>query len=203
MSRGGKGCYARNELMAKEVHCTISSLSRAISVLVRGGYIERDYSGVRGKRHLTVYRVLHEEASIAQRDNSSPTKARGKANSGGCKSFADADPKNCVNSACNDSQEISLSEEIDSEESEGKNSIEMANRAVRAQSNHTARMCIIERRLRQNTRSVSDYERREMRRFLSRVHQCGSLNESRHALRLIDEIDWPAEEGDPGQWDDT
>lgn len=191
ISRRSKGCYASNILMAEEVGCTITSLSRAISKLVKAGYLERDRSGVPGKKHLTVYRVFFEEAPVAQRDKykvNSPTEASHQ-------SFARPQSKNGGNLVETAAQEISLSEEIDSEESMEKNSTEVAIRgscvpeqAPFTGAGATAKMSEIERRFRRAPRSFSEAELRDIRRYLKRVHERGAIKERQHALRLIDDF---------------
>lgn len=139
--KGGAGCYAANLTMAAEVGCTITSFSRALSAWVRRGYIERDYRGVPGKRHLTVYRVKYDPAdveTIAQRGkdylpkgapDESQSFARDERASE--QSFVRGNPENPENPPRVEAQETSLREGRDSSEDEGIDSAEAARFAAR------------------------------------------------------------------------
>jgi hypothetical protein len=142
LNKGSRGCYARNALMAQEVDCTITSLSRAISKLVKRGYIVRDHAGAPGTRHLTVYRVLHEDASIVQRDkgrlpkeatDETPSNDRvaGKSD----QRFARRVRGNAKNPPSAATQETSLREERDSLENAGTDTSKEPTRARRDSSN--------------------------------------------------------------------
>jgi DNA-binding MarR family transcriptional regulator len=189
VNRGSKGCYASNRVIAEEVECTITSLSRALSILVKKEYIKRDRQGVAGKRHLTVYRVLHREAELVRRGKCSKANTPDAAP----ESFARAGAENTGNSITRRSQEISLSEETNVEESMGKNSIEMAHLAVRSFAaeekscpNEQAIMSEIERRLRGH---VPFDDRLQFLLRLKRITESSaSMAARQQALRLIDDI---------------
>lgn len=139
-AKGSKGCYASNAVMALECGCTITSISRAISHLVAAGLIERDHDGVPGKRHLTVYRVRYDNSDakmLAQlgkdqlpngtNDEALPTpKSFVRAGADEGKTLVRGHEENDAITTTSFSQEISLSEGIDSEESVGKNSSQEA-----------------------------------------------------------------------------
>jgi hypothetical protein len=177
--------------MAEEVECTITSLSRAISKLVKTGYVERDRSGVPGKKHLTVYRVFYDEAPVAQRDKyriCAPQMSAGE-------TFARLLPENAEESGESALQEISLSEEIDLDESIGRNSNEVAHRrdfcrqGKGSGSAATARMSQFDRQFTRAPQSFSQAQLLEIRGYLFDIFCMGPGPQRQHATRLMDDID--------------
>jgi hypothetical protein len=122
--------------MAAELGCTVQSLSRSIAHLIAAGLIERDRSGVPGKRHLTVYRVIYDPADVGllaqsvahlgrrQRQTADQSFTPDRPNP--LKSVTQAEQKTLSRSETSFSQETSLREGIDSSKDVERKSSEEA-----------------------------------------------------------------------------
>jgi hypothetical protein len=147
--KGSAGCFAGNARMAAEVGCTVTSLSRSINHLIAAGLVERDYQGVPGRQHMTVYRVIYDNADaddlasitplgnyhLSKGVNDKEPSKDGRFTRGELthtRSFTRASQENGRNTARTSKQETPLNGGIDSAEAVGKNSSEEARLAARA-----------------------------------------------------------------------